>query len=408
MSVLFSPIGTADPLTQLGDGPMLHIVRHYRPEEVILFLSPAMTEHEKADQRYTKSIYLLCAKTGQVKPEIRYIESETEDVHRFDQYIAEFEKAFKKIAKQQFDGQILVNVSSGTPAMGQALVALGAFSVFDFRLLQVTTPREGPNEKNDREDPYDYDLDILWTLNPDNERQDVACRIEEVPLQNFREKLLRDNIITLIRKYDYSAALQLTKESARLASRALFIQRLVSRINLDTRREDQLAEYLSVMEVRLKQGNWADFCRSLTPALTRTMMSKLRPHLPEENYLKSSGGDFSYELDEDQIRQDSRLHKILSGNLQGSGKHYITNASFCELVKEYCPDSSVKEKVLKLRQFESRSRNQLAHEIVKVSKDELERCGGLTLEQVMQHLFDLNEVEPGLYDRLNKETIDNL
>ncbi len=33
--ILFSPIGTADPITALGDGPMLHIVRHYRPIVVV-------------------------------------------------------------------------------------------------------------------------------------------------------------------------------------------------------------------------------------------------------------------------------------------------------------------------------------------------------------------------------------
>ena len=59
MSVLFSPIGTADPLTQLGDGPMLHIVRHYRPERVVLFLSPKMAQLQEQDQRYTKAIELL-------------------------------------------------------------------------------------------------------------------------------------------------------------------------------------------------------------------------------------------------------------------------------------------------------------------------------------------------------------
>ena len=40
--ILFSPVGTADPITALGDGPMLHIVRHYQPSVVVLFLSPAV------------------------------------------------------------------------------------------------------------------------------------------------------------------------------------------------------------------------------------------------------------------------------------------------------------------------------------------------------------------------------
>lgn len=38
MKVLFSPIGNTDPWSNERDGAMLHIVRHYRPEKVILFL----------------------------------------------------------------------------------------------------------------------------------------------------------------------------------------------------------------------------------------------------------------------------------------------------------------------------------------------------------------------------------
>ena len=45
MRTLFSMIGTADPITQLGDGPMLHIVRHCVPDKVVLFLSPKMARH---------------------------------------------------------------------------------------------------------------------------------------------------------------------------------------------------------------------------------------------------------------------------------------------------------------------------------------------------------------------------
>lgn len=49
--ILFSPIGTADPITALGDGPMLHIVRHYRPIVVVLFLSAEIAAFENADRR---------------------------------------------------------------------------------------------------------------------------------------------------------------------------------------------------------------------------------------------------------------------------------------------------------------------------------------------------------------------
>lgn len=61
--ILFSPIGTADPITALGDGPMLHIVRHYRPIVVVLFLSAEIAAFENADRRYSAAITRLAPET---------------------------------------------------------------------------------------------------------------------------------------------------------------------------------------------------------------------------------------------------------------------------------------------------------------------------------------------------------
>ena len=41
MKVLFSPIGNSDPWSNDRDGEMLHIVRHYKPDVVVLFLLKA-------------------------------------------------------------------------------------------------------------------------------------------------------------------------------------------------------------------------------------------------------------------------------------------------------------------------------------------------------------------------------
>ena len=40
--VLFSPIGTTDPIREYYDGPMLHIVRHYLPHKVYLYYTREM------------------------------------------------------------------------------------------------------------------------------------------------------------------------------------------------------------------------------------------------------------------------------------------------------------------------------------------------------------------------------
>ena len=198
MITLFSPVGTADPVTQLGDGPLLHIIRHRRPDKVVLFLSPAMTEFQRQDKRYTRAIGLLAESVGVPAPEVRPIESSFEEVYRFDRYIEEFEPILQDLSGE---GDVLVNTSSGTAGMSQALVALGSFGRLNLELLQVLTPKRGINSSNDRENPNKYDLDLLWELNQDN-NSDAACRIVSVTTPNFSERLLRGNVITLVRDYE--------------------------------------------------------------------------------------------------------------------------------------------------------------------------------------------------------------
>ena len=40
--ILFSPVGGTDPIKYCSDGSMLHICRHYQPDEVVLYLSKEM------------------------------------------------------------------------------------------------------------------------------------------------------------------------------------------------------------------------------------------------------------------------------------------------------------------------------------------------------------------------------
>ena len=41
-TVLFSPVGGTDPISNQRDGALLHICRHYHPECVMLYLSKEM------------------------------------------------------------------------------------------------------------------------------------------------------------------------------------------------------------------------------------------------------------------------------------------------------------------------------------------------------------------------------
>lgn len=414
MKVLFSPIGTADPITQLGDGPMLHIIRHYRPERVVLFLSPQMSRYERKDQRYTQAIQLLAANWSEKnRPEVILERSSIDEVYKFDAYISEFEKMLSEISKTTNGDAILVNVSSGTPAMEEALVALGAFGRLNLTLLQVTTPRKGPNEKYDREDPHGYDLELLWACNPDN-ADDAVCRILEVKSPNFGDRLLLENIRSLIDGYDYVAAATLARQMHTISPDAqAMIEAAADRMNLNGQKSARVFagtdiayspnklvdEYVYVLEVIFEQERWADFMRALTPAITETMLRYLRPELSDCRYLKSTCGIGNYEYDRQAINQDAKLKKIIDVK---SGK-YLNNYMLDKLVREYCQDKSIIDKLHQLFEFErDGSRNTFAHTIKRVNKTDIERDGKLTMEQAMQLLLELNELRPGLYKRINE------
>lgn len=420
MVTLFSPVGTADPVTQLGDGPLLHIIRHRRPDRVVLFLSPAMTEFQQQDERYTRAIGLLAESVGIPAPEVQLIESSFEEVYRFDRYIEEFEPILKDLSGE---GEVLVNTSSGTAGMSQALVALGSFGRLNLELLQVLTPKRGINSSNDRENPNKYNLGLLWELNQDNE-SGAACRIVSVATPNFSERLLRGNVITLVQGYEYEAAYKLACQmSTGSDATRQMIEAAACRLNLDGglpakvfggtevsyKANDLLLEYLCVMEVRLAQGHWADFVRSLTPALTELMKRRLGEYLPEERYTLFANGRSTNRYNAEAINGDPRLSLALSSCHYDNRNAFVTNDAYGRLVREYCEDQRAKDAILRLRNAEKNCRNPLSHTLTASPKAALERLCSMKMEDIMSTLFELHgQAKPGLYDRINQRIIDSI
>lgn len=421
MTTLFSPVGTADPFTQLGDGPMLHIIRHRQPSKVVLYLSPAMTAYQHKDQRYTKAIDFLSESAGTPLPEVRIIESDYDEVYRFDLYIEEFESILKELSV--FDESVLVNVSSGTAGMAQALVALGSFGRINLELLQVLTPRRGINARHDRENPDEYDFDVLWEWNCDIE-QNSDSRIVSVKTPNFSEKLLKESVITLITSYEYGAAGELVNKMTLVSEEATqMINAAASRLNLDGgapvrvfggtdlayRTNDLLLEYLYVMEVRFAQGHWAEFMRSLSPALTELMKRKLQPYLPETAYTLFKNSKPTQKYNVEAINADPRLDSTLRSSHYKNKNAYITNAAYARLIEEYCNDACVVEDIKRLRHAERISRNPLSHTLRASSRKMIEKECGLSLDDIMKTLFDLHgSAKPGLYSRINQAIIASL
>ena len=123
MKYFFSAIGGNDPVSSATeyDGSMLHICRHYLPDEVYLYLSQEMVMRQRKDDRYRYCIDKLGALLNH-RFEVTCIENVMQnEVQEYDFYYEAFEPFLKKITNKMDKADVLyVNIASGTPAMKSA------------------------------------------------------------------------------------------------------------------------------------------------------------------------------------------------------------------------------------------------------------------------------------------------
>lgn len=139
--VLFSLIGSSDPIRNNYDGPMLHIVRHYQPVKVFLFLSAEMVKREKGGN-------LFCIKAINSISEdidIELFESDIKDVTDYDVLAEIIPEKMDEFADKNSGCEVLVNISSGTPQMISTMNLHIAISNKDFKPIQVFTPEKKSN-----------------------------------------------------------------------------------------------------------------------------------------------------------------------------------------------------------------------------------------------------------------------
>ena len=180
-TILFTPVGGTDPIssTNCQDGSMLHICRAYQPDKIIMYMSKEMLEFQEMDDRYQYCIERLGKMQGH-DYEIEIVERrELTKVHEFDYFYQDFRNIIQNIYNDMNkDDTLLLNVSSGTPAMKSGLLVLQTLGEFPAKLIQVVTPERKINEHIHR----DYDVQTLWELDEDNnENYENRCREIECP-----------------------------------------------------------------------------------------------------------------------------------------------------------------------------------------------------------------------------------
>lgn len=110
--ILFSPIGTTDPIKNYKDGSMLHICRKYKPDKVYLYLSAEMMEHHKEDNRYVYCIEKLSEMIGKEIEVECIFRLELKNVQVYDVFYEDFRGIIRDIEKEMSDGdELIVNIA---------------------------------------------------------------------------------------------------------------------------------------------------------------------------------------------------------------------------------------------------------------------------------------------------------
>lgn len=437
--ILFSAVGSTDPIAGQHDGAILHIARNFELDEIWLFLSKEMYELDQKDNRYIYCLERLRESTGKNYEVKKVVRDELVDVHIFDSFLTEFKEIIQNIYEENHeDCEVLLNVSSGTPAMKSALQVLATMSEKKMLPIQVATPSKAYNEHRENV-KGDYEVELQWEMNLDNEK-DSQNRCSISSNKNLAAEMKKDIIRSLINAYDYVGAYEIAKNMTDfIRDDAIALLRAsASRLKLDKEQCDRylknvnyemfphkskyecsIFEYLLLQEIKLRKEEYTDFIRSISPLffslLERVIEKQLGVSL--ENYYKIEIGLNGTERkvwSKWKVAEDETLTRILTNNgRQELTSKVIFTAHLVTYIKLKSKDASLIKLIDEIRQVEEELRNPVAHCITYVTEKVIKEATGLTAKGIFNKLKQLanyaglriSEEDMQSYDLCNQEIL---
>lgn len=416
-TILFSPVGGTDPMSQNNyhDGSLIHICRVYKPTRVIMYMSEEILRIHEKDNRY---IYCLDKLAEMQNRRMQYEIIERKDlkkVYDFDYFYQDFKGIMEEIiAGMDETDTLLLNISSGTPAMKSGLAVLQTIEEYNCRLIQVVTPVRQMNEHNHE----GYDVVGLWEVNEDN-RPDFENRCREVRCPTLSVIKQEEIIKKHINAYNYSAALDVaeslpenvTENYLHLIRAAFFRSQLdlknmrsVSEQSGEYRifipvKDDGIRpelEYALSVETKMRRKEYADFLRALTPLIVNLLEIVLRRKcgIRIDDYCSKNGGVRKWNRN---LLEDSEILRVLDETYQERNRNGegfrtggpVSSDQLVILIDHFAQDSKVKKLAEDLRMVEENVRNMAAHEIVSISDEDIEKYTGFRAEQIMEKIHEL-------------------
>lgn len=204
MRILFSCAGTTDPIRGEHDGPLLHILRHYRPDGVFVFLTQEIKKRfqEIGCTKDKMTSYLYDRLDGYAPMVESYI-SDISDPSDLDAIEESIKTAFQACVKKWPEHEILVNITSGTAQMQIILSQLALDIRYPTKAIQVKNfeRRAGTSERtNDKK--YDLDLEIEYN---EDDLPDAPNRCVEPKMYPMIRENRKNQILSLLDMRDFQA-----------------------------------------------------------------------------------------------------------------------------------------------------------------------------------------------------------
>lgn len=420
MRILFSAIGLSDPVCTGHDGPWIHCCRFSRPDLTVAYLTAAMCQREAQKNMYSCTLDLLNKALGTQIQHDFIKRTGLDNPQDSDQFYTDFEEILTKLHETYPDAEILLNASSGTPAIKECMKMMYHFLPFETKLLKVDSPIDEMGFSHGRRDqvPDDYDPEEGWDNNLDNlEGAAVRCHVDEAQQQSVRLQMMQ--LRKLIENNEFQAACLLTETDqlkgfvSEQLRKGLSGAKSRMQLDLQTAAKDlltagwdgaeairkmqtdllsQAAEMLMTMQCDLDRGDIAGCVRKLTPVL----YVLLRTHLENKygisvkSIAKKNAQNFWVFSEINMMNNHKSLYDSVKSQIFTGGKPpYLDSNSIIKLLDCLTDNRDTAFQNMKLlRQIEQGVRNRIAHEPKMLTEDQFINDAGISTKEMMKLLTD--------------------
>lgn len=242
-SILVSVVGRTDPMRSEHDGPIMHIIRHYRPERAVLFLTEEIEALESEYHYNEEAIHLLDEGC-----QVETVKTGIKNVHSYDEFPLVFLRKCNDLKNKYPDRRIFLNITSGTPQMETAFCMIALSDPARYVPVQVFTP-EGRSNRSAMFDPKKDLVELWYEMDLDNE-EGTPCRCYIPELLNFKRPVIQFQIESLIRNYDYAGAYQMYLDNRKEFSSEIgrLLEHAKRRANLEYNEAENIAKELNLVE----------------------------------------------------------------------------------------------------------------------------------------------------------------